>query len=105
MSMAKLTRADVLHVAKLANLNLSDEEIEKFLTQLSSIVEYVSDLEKVDTTGTEPTSQTTGLLNVKRDDALNVNQNLSVEKAVSGSDKTYNNLFVVDAILKERGNK
>ncbi len=103
--MAKLTKADVLHVAKLANLNLTDSEVDKFLIQLSSIVEYVSDLEKVNTNDTEPTSQTTGLKNVKREDLINVNQTLPVNKATSGTDKVYNNLFVVDAILKERGKK
>lgn len=105
MSMAKLTRAEVLHVAKLANLNLTDEEIEKFLGQLSTIVDYVGELEKVDTSSTEPTSQTTGLINIKREDVTNPNQTLPVLKAVSGTDKTYNNLFMVDAILKERGAK
>lgn len=103
--MAKLTRDDVLHVARLANLTLTDSEIEKFLSQLSSIVDYVGELEKVDTSGTEPTSQTTGLVNVKREDETNPNQTLPVSKAISGTDKTYNNLFVVDAILKERGTK
>lgn len=105
MSMASLTKADVLHVAKLANLTLTEEEIDKFLNQLSSIVDYVSELEKVDTAGVDPTSQTTGLLNVKREDQTNPNQTLSVDKATSGTKKIYNNLFVVDAILKERGNK
>ena len=45
--MAKLTKADVVHVAKLAKLDLTEAEIEKFLPQLSSVVEHVSELGKV----------------------------------------------------------
>lgn len=105
MSMAKLTKADVLHVAKLAKLKLTEKEVEKFLSQLSSIVDYISELSEVDTKGVEPTSQTTGLINVLRDDKANPNQTLSAQKAVSGTDKVHNNLFVVDAILKERSDK
>ena len=100
--MAKLTKADVVHVAKLANLSLTEDEVEKFLKQLSSVVEYVSELESVDTSNIEPTSQTSGLLNVVREDEINVSNILSQNEALSGTDKDKNGLFEVEAILKSR---
>lgn len=62
--MGIISKNDVKHVAKLAKLELSDHEINKFSKQLSEIVTYVKELEKVDTSKVEPTSQTTGLENI-----------------------------------------
>ncbi len=66
--MSKLSRDDVLKLAKLSRLKLSDEEIERFRTELSEILEYVEMLNKADTTGLEPTYQVTSLKNVMRPD-------------------------------------
>ena len=68
--MSKLSRDDVLKLAKLSRLRLSDEEIERFRTELSDILEYVEMLDKADTTGLEPTYQLTGLKNVMREDKV-----------------------------------
>lgn len=103
--MAKLTKKDVLHVAKLANLNLKEDEVDKFLPQLSSIVEFISKLNEVDTNQVEPTSQTTGLTNVYRNDEPNLGNCLSQEEATSGTSQIYNGYFKVKAILTERSDK
>ena len=103
--MAKLTKADVLHVAKLANLDLKDSEVAKFLPQLSSVVDFVSQLNEVDTVGVEPTAQVTGLENVTRPDLVKVDNCLTQDQALSGSDKIYNGFFKVKAILAERTDK
>jgi aspartyl-tRNA(Asn)/glutamyl-tRNA(Gln) amidotransferase subunit C len=103
--MAKLTKSDILHVAKLAKLDISESEVEKFLKQLSSIVDYIGALSEVDTDGVEPTSQTTGLTDVTRSDEVKSDQILTQEEAISGTDKFYNGYFKVDAILKERSDK
>lgn len=66
--MAKLTREDVLKLARLSRLRLSDEEIEQFEAEISEILTYIDQLSEVDTTGLEPTAQVTGLTNVMRDD-------------------------------------
>ena len=66
--MSKLTRDDVLKLAQLSRLKLSDEEIEGFREELSSILEYVEVLNNVDISGLEPTYQVTGLKNVMRKD-------------------------------------
>lgn len=57
----KLTREDVLKLAKLSRLRLSDAEIEKYQTELSAILDYVAQLDKVDVSGLKPTYQVTGL--------------------------------------------
>jgi aspartyl-tRNA(Asn)/glutamyl-tRNA(Gln) amidotransferase subunit C len=100
--MAKLTKKDVIHVAELSNLNLSEKEIDKFLPQLSKIVEFVDVLSEVDTKDIKPTSQTTGLVNVLREDAIKSDQMLSQDASISGTDSSHNNLFKVPAILSER---
>jgi len=66
--MAKLTRDDVLKLARLSRLRISDEEIELFQKELSEILAYVEQLSSVDTNGLKPTAQVTGLENVMRDD-------------------------------------
>jgi aspartyl-tRNA(Asn)/glutamyl-tRNA(Gln) amidotransferase subunit C len=68
--MAKLTRDDVLKLARLARLHLSDEEIEQFQAEIGSILEYVEQLQNVDLAGLEPTYQVTGLKNVMRPDEI-----------------------------------
>lgn len=66
--MAKLTRDAVLKLAHLSRLKLSDDEIERFGSELAEILEYVKQLEKADTEGLEPTYQVTGLTTVTRPD-------------------------------------
>ena len=68
--MAKLTRDDVLKLAQLARLDLSDEEVEEFSHELSEILQYVEQLGSVDVKGLEPTQQVTGLTNVMREDEI-----------------------------------
>ena len=53
----RLTRADVDRIATLARLELSDEEKNLFVQQLSHILEYAEQIQQIDTTGVEPTSQ------------------------------------------------
>lgn len=66
--MSKLSRDDVLKLAALSKLRLSDEEVEKLKVELSEILNYVEILNQVDVTGLEPTYQVTGLKNVMRSD-------------------------------------
>ena len=68
--MTELTREDVLKLARLARLDLTDEEVEAYRKQLSEVLRYVAQLDQVDTTGLEPTTQVTGLKNVMREDQV-----------------------------------
>jgi len=65
-----LNKQDVLDVAKLANLDLTGEEVEKYTAQLSDVLEMFKEIDDIDLTQVEETSQITGLSNVKRDDQV-----------------------------------
>jgi aspartyl-tRNA(Asn)/glutamyl-tRNA(Gln) amidotransferase subunit C len=64
----KLEREAVLHIAKLARVELTEQEIEKFSEQLSGIIEHFDVLNTVDTDGVEPTAHTLPLRNVMAED-------------------------------------
>ncbi len=68
--MASLSTDQVRHIAKLARLELSDEEVEKFARELSSILGYVEALQKIDTKGVEATANITGLAHQLREDVI-----------------------------------
>lgn len=68
--MSKLSRDDVLKLARLTRISLSDEEVEEFAEELSAILAYVEQLSSVDVAGLEPTNQVTGLTNVMRKDEV-----------------------------------
>ncbi len=55
-------------MARLARLDLTDDEVEQYRTELSDILQYVEQLQSVDVKGVEPTHQVTGLTNVTRAD-------------------------------------
>jgi len=62
--MSKLSISEVEHIAKLSRLELTPEEKEKFANQLSGVLEYVSQLNEVETADIDPTAQVTGLKNI-----------------------------------------
>ncbi len=68
--MNKLASEDVLKLARLARLDLTDQEVEEFSRELSEILHYVEQLQTVDITGLKSTNQVTGLVNVMRDDVV-----------------------------------
>ena len=63
-----ITRADVEHVAELARLHLTDEEIERLQSQLSRVLEAIEVLRDVDTSHVGPTATVLNLENVLRED-------------------------------------
>ena len=68
--MTNLRTEDVLKLATLAKLKLSDSELEQFTTELDEILAYVEQLQSVDVSELQPTNQVTGLTNVMRDDVI-----------------------------------
>lgn len=68
--MGKLTRDEILKLAKLARLQLTDEEVEKFSDEISAILGYIDQLQSVNLNGVETTNQVTGLVNVMRKDEV-----------------------------------
>lgn len=68
--MTQITRDDVLHLAQLSSLELSDSEITGLQADLGNILTYINKLSELDTKDVEPTYQVTGLQNVWRDDTV-----------------------------------
>lgn len=68
--MTHITRNDVLKLAKLSNIKLRDDEIDKFVVELDAIVQYVEQIDSVEIDGLNPTDQVTGLQNVTRPDEV-----------------------------------
>jgi len=68
--MADLSRDDVLKLARLARLSLSDDEVAEFSSELTAILHYVEQLQDVEVDGLKPTNQVTGLTNVMREDEV-----------------------------------
>jgi aspartyl-tRNA(Asn)/glutamyl-tRNA(Gln) amidotransferase subunit C len=64
----KLTKKEIEHIANLARLELTGQELKKYGEQLSGVLSYIDQLKEVDTTDIEPTAQVTGLENVLRAD-------------------------------------
>jgi aspartyl-tRNA(Asn)/glutamyl-tRNA(Gln) amidotransferase subunit C len=96
--MQKLSKKEVLHIAKLAQLPLSDEEVRTFSEQLSETLDYVERLKQLKTEKVSPTFQTTGLLNVFREDEIK--PGLSQKEALKNSKVTHKGYFKVKAVLR-----
>ncbi len=98
-TMATLSRAEVEHVAYLARLGLSDEELTRLEGQLNHILDQYAVLAEIDTSAIPPTAQTIELENILREDV--VAPSLPVEDALAGAPERAGDLFVVPAILGE----
>ncbi len=68
--MARLSKDDVLKLARLARIELNDDEVDEFIFDLNEILAYVEQLQAVDTKGLSPTNQVSGLSDVMRPDEL-----------------------------------
>ncbi len=79
----KITKQEVEHVAKLARLELSEQQKDMFTDQLSNILTYVEQLNELDTKGVEPTSHVLDISNVMREDIPR--ESLPQEKALANA--------------------
>jgi aspartyl-tRNA(Asn)/glutamyl-tRNA(Gln) amidotransferase subunit C len=94
----KLSYEQVRHIAWLARLGLSEEEVEKFSLQLSNILENFEILKQVDTANVPPATHTIPLQNVFRED--NAAESYSQAEVLSNAPKQEGNCFKVQAILE-----
>jgi aspartyl-tRNA(Asn)/glutamyl-tRNA(Gln) amidotransferase subunit C len=99
--MGKLTDKEILHIAKLARLDLSPEEIKTFSVQLSNVIDYVGQLKEVKTNEVESIDKEKYLKNIYREDKINEDSSLNVEEALSGTENHFNNYFKVKAIFEK----
>jgi len=91
-----ITIKDVEHVAKLARLNLTEEEKEKFTRQLGDVLKYVEQMNEVDTTDVEPMAHSIDFVNVMRDDKVVYEQNK--ETLMQNAPQEENGFFKVPKI-------
>jgi len=91
-----LSRDDVAHVAMLARLGLSDEEVERFGAQLDAILHAISRLNEVDTSAVAETAQVGGLVNVWREDEPR--PSIGTERALANAPDSDEGQFRVGAI-------
>jgi aspartyl-tRNA(Asn)/glutamyl-tRNA(Gln) amidotransferase subunit C len=94
----KLSRAEVLHVAALARLELSEQEVESLREDLSSILTYVEKLATLDTQGVDPTSHVVAMGTPFREDE--VTNRPDPERALKNAPRREGNFFVVPAIIE-----
>jgi aspartyl-tRNA(Asn)/glutamyl-tRNA(Gln) amidotransferase subunit C len=94
-----LTREEVLHVARLARIGLTDADVEKFQQQLSTILEHFDVLRQVDTTGIEPTTHTLPLMGVMGDDEPR--PSLTPEQVLANAPLAHDGYLRVRAVLDE----
>lgn len=94
----KLSKKDVEYVAKLARLELTEEEKEKYTIQLAKILEYVSKLNQLDTENIEPTSHVLPLQNVFREDEIK--PSLSQEEILTNAPEKEDGYFKVKKVLE-----
>ena len=67
---SRITTEDVAHVARLARLELTEDELEQFTGQLAKVLDHARDVESLDTAGVAPTAHPLPLSNVLRDDVV-----------------------------------
>ncbi len=95
----RITEQDVRHVAKLARLRLTDEQIQQFTAQLGDVLEYIGKLGELDLDGVEPMAHALDLSNVLREDAEK--QGLSVEAALANAPAQSPPFFKVPKVMGE----
>jgi aspartyl-tRNA(Asn)/glutamyl-tRNA(Gln) amidotransferase subunit C len=94
----KLSREEVLHIARLARIDLAEDEIIRFSEQLSNILDNFEILQQVDTEGVAPTSQAVELRSVMREDE--VRPSFAPEDILANAPRREADCFRVRAVLE-----
>lgn len=94
----KLSREEVLHIARLARVGLTEDEITRLSEQLSNLLENFEVLQKVDTTDVPPTAQSVALQSVMREDE--VAPSLPPEDILANAPRREGDCFRVRAVLE-----
>lgn len=96
--MANLTLDEVNHVAALAYLRFLPEELDRLRGQLEGILDYINQLQEVDTAAIPPTAQVIAVTSVLRDDI--VRPSLPTSVALANTPRTEDDFIEVDAVLE-----
>ncbi len=96
-----IDEAQVRHIAKLARLNLSDDEVRLFAVQLGSILDYVRQLEEVNVEGVEPLAHPLPITDIFREDEPH--EPFTPEQALANAPDRQGQFFRVPAVLDQTG--
>lgn len=96
--MARISTDEVQHLAALSNITLTDDEVQSLQGDLEKILEYVSQLAQLDTSGVEPTYQVTGLENVDRADEV-IDYNISREQLLATAPEQQDDQIKVPKVI------
>ncbi|MEP6710475.1 MAG: Asp-tRNA(Asn)/Glu-tRNA(Gln) amidotransferase subunit GatC [Candidatus Saccharibacteria bacterium] len=96
--MTKISRDDVVHLAQLSSLQLTDAEVDSLQVDVGNILDYVEQLGELNTEGVEPTYQVTDLENVWRDDTV-IDYGVSREQLLELSPDSANHQVKVPKVL------
>ncbi|MBW7956172.1 Asp-tRNA(Asn)/Glu-tRNA(Gln) amidotransferase subunit GatC [Patescibacteria group bacterium] len=95
------TKVPVSHVAKLANIPISDQEEKNLELAFEETLAVVEQLQTVDVSGVEPTFQVTGLENVMRDDVVDDRRMFTQAQALANAKATHDGYFVVPQVISQ----
>jgi len=95
----KISREEVLHIARLARLGVTEEEVDRLSEQLSNILENFEILQQVDTTDVPPTAQSIALQNVVSDDSIA--PSLPPSEVLANAPQKEGDFFKIRAVLEE----
>lgn len=95
----KIDRATVIHIAELARLELTEDEIDLYAEQLSQVLSYAAELQALDTDAIPPTASVLPLSNVMRADEAR--PGLPRDEALVNAARVAANQFAVDAVLDD----
>lgn len=96
--MSTITNDDVRHLAQLSSLQMPDAEVESLRAGIEKIINYINQLDELDTDGVEPTYQVTGLQNVWRDDEI-IDSSVSRQQLLSLAAEQSDNCVKVPKVL------
>jgi aspartyl-tRNA(Asn)/glutamyl-tRNA(Gln) amidotransferase subunit C len=96
--MAKITREEILQLARLSRLHLNEDEVQEFTDEIGKLIDYVKVLEDVDVSGLRPTYQVTGSENITRSDEV-TNYSINQEDLLKNLPDREGNLIKVKRMI------
>ena len=97
----QITALDVVKIAQLANLTISEDEKKLFADQFSQTIKVIDQLSEVDTQGISPTTSVSNQTNITRSDKIDLSRVLTQAEALSGAKNVHHGFFVVKQILEK----
>ena len=96
----KLSKQEIQEIAKLARLDLTEAELEKYGGQLSAVLSYIDQLKEVNVKGVEPTAQVTGMANVLREDKARDWDKEEIEEALKDAPERERGFIKVKRVIE-----